>query len=982
MEGTGTDELVTLRAPGAPAPRGAEERRMPAVAARELEAALRAATGAEVRFDAGSRALYATDASNYRHVPIGVVVPRTVEDVVRAVSVCHDFGAPIVSRGGGTSLAGQACNVAVVIDFSKHLHRVLEIDPRTRRARVQPGAILDRLRDQAERHRLTFGPDPSTHDRCTLGGMIGNDSCGVHSILAGRTSENVHELEILTYDGIRMRVGATPPDELERLCREDGRRGVIYRGLRDLRDRYEKHIREGYPAIPRRVSGYGLDALLPDHGFHVARALVGTEGTCVTVLEAAVDLVHSPPERSLLVLGFEDVFRAGDAVPELLGFDPIGMEGMDERLVTLLRRKRMHGEGVSKLPPGGAWLLVEFGGETPEESSSKARRAERAFHGQATGAARIDDRREAKELWETRESGLAATARVAGRADAWPGWEDSAVHPERLGGYLRDLRALFDRFGYDAALYGHFGQGCVHCRIDFDLHSAEGIERMRRFLEEAADLVVSHGGSLSGEHGDGQARGELLGRMYGPELLQAFREFKAIWDPQGRMNPGRVVDARPITADLRLGTDYHPRQPPTRFRFVDDEGSLARAALRCVGVGACRREKGGTMCPSFQVTREEMHSTRGRAHLLHEMLAGDVIGDGWAEEHVKEALDLCLACKGCKTQCPMQVDMATYKAEFLMHYHRRRLRPAAAWAFGFVDVWARLASIAPGAVNAAARAPLLARTGKRALGIARHRKVPQFASRTFREWFRGTEHANRGAPPVILWADTFNEYFRPETLRAAKRVLEAAGRFVLVPGARLCCGRPLYDFGFLGIAASRLRRILDYLRPWIRQGVPVVGLEPSCVSVFRDELVQLFPNDEDARRLSGQTRTLAELLAESPGPWRPPARSGAVLVHGHCHDKTVLGFDSEVSLLETTGLSVDVPDTGCCGMAGAFGYERDKYDVSMACAERELLPSTRRAHASGARIVTDGFSCREQIEQATDIPTLHLAQLLDPARLE
>src|SRR5574338_183759 len=700
-----------------------------------LAAALRRELEGEVRFDAASRALYSTDASNYRQVPLGVVVPRTTQDVVAAVELCRAHGAPITSRGGGTSLAGQTCNLGVIFDFSKHLNRVLELDPAGRRARVQPGTNLDVLRDAAAAHGLTFGPDPATHDRNTLGGMIGNDSCGVHSVLAEfygpgpTTRESVESLEVLTYRGERLRVGATPDDERERILRAGGARAGLYRRLLALRERYGDEIRARTPRIPRCVSGYRLDSLLPEHGFHVARALVGSEGTCVTVLEATLTLIPGRPARALLVLGYPSIFEAADHIAQIREHAPVGLEAIDEQLIEYLRRKQQRSAELAELPPGRGWLLVEFGAERREDAVAAARGLVRALERekQPPSMKLLDDPQEEHRLWEVRESGLGATAHVPGIGESHPGWEDAAVPVEQLGAYLRSFRKLLQRYGYHASLYGHFGQGCVHCRIDFELRTREGVRRFRAFLDEASDLVVGLGGSLSGEHGDGQARAALLPKMYGETLVQAFREFKGLWDPDGRMNPGKVVDPRRPTDDLRQGPDYAPRPRETAFAFPDDGGSFVAAVERCVGVGVCRREGGGVMCPSYMVTREEMHSTRGRSRLLFEMLSGDFLQDGWRSEAVHEALDLCLACKGCRSECPLHVDMATYKAEFLHHYYARRLRPRAAYAMGGIYWWARAAARMPRLANFVAGTRPLAAAFKWVGGIAPERRVPRFA---------------------------------------------------------------------------------------------------------------------------------------------------------------------------------------------------------------------------------------------------------------
>jgi len=945
-----------------------------------LAAALRRHIRGEVRFDDGSRAMYATDGSNYRQVPIGVVLPRDVEDVLATVSLAREFAAPLLCRGGGTSLAGQCCNVAVVIDFSKYMAKILELDPERRIARVQPGVILDHLRNAAEKHRLTFGPDPATHDRCTLGGMIGNNSCGVHSVMAGKTDDNIEALDILTYDGLRMKVGATSSDELEKIVLEPGRRGEIYSRLVALAAAHGQQVRQRFPNIPRRVSGYNLNYLLPENGFHVARSLVGSEGTCVTVLEATCRLVDSPPARTLAVVAYPDIFTCGDKVPEIMSYGPIGLEGVDEFLVEFTRRKNLNPEGLSLLPQGKGWLFVEFGGATQKEADDRARKMVDALNkSPKPPAVRLyTDKYQAKKVWEVRESSLGAISHVPGEPLTWEGWEDSAVPPEKLGAYLRDLHKLMNAYTYSGVLYGHFGHACIHTRISFDLESEAGIRKFRSFMEEAADMVVSYGGSLSGEHGDGQSRAELLPKMFGPELMEAFRQFKAIWDPDWKMNPGKVIQPYRLDENLRLGADYHPWEPETHFHYPDDHGSLARATLRCVGVGKCRHYEGGVMCPSFRVTREEEHSTRGRAHLLWEMTKGEVITGGWQDENVKRSLDLCLACKGCKSDCPVGVDVATYKAEFLSHYYEGRPRPLSAYAFGNIDLWAGLASFAPGLANFTTQLPFLRDIAKMVAGVPLERRIPAFAPQPFRSWFRGHRTANKNGPPVILWADTFNNYFLPSTAIAAVDVLEAAGFEVMVPPGNLCCGRPLYDFGMLGRAKGLLLEALDTLAPYIAAGVPVVGLEPSCAAVFRDELKNLFPKDERARHLAQQTFLLSEFLEKCAPEFELPKLERKAIVHGHCHHKSIMKMTDEEAVLHKMGISFQTPAPGCCGMAGSFGFEQDKYAVSMAVGELELLPAVRRAPLDSL-IIANGFSCREQIAHGTARHAFHLAEVIQMA---
>ncbi len=947
---------------------------------RSLEHALRKTIEGEVRFSPGDRALYSATGANYRQLPIGVVIPRTVDDVIATVTACRDHGAPLLSRGGGTGLAGQTTNVAVVIDFSKYLNRVLEIDAERKLARVEPGLILDHLRHAAEQeHQLTFGPDPSTHEYCTLGGMIASNSCGVRSVMAQfygpgpRSSDNVHELDILLYDGRRLQVREGTSGDPE-----------IDRRLTELRDRYADRIRARYPDIPRRVSGYNLDDLLPEKGLNVARALAGTESTCVTILGATVHLLHSPPVRSLLVLGYGSAADAGDHVMDVLEHKPLGLEGVDETLITDMTMLGRHNEDLSLLPDGRGWLLVEFGGETKDEADEKARKlmAELKKKGRdaPSGMKLYDDPPSEQHVWQVRESGLGATAFIPGKPDTYEGWEDSAVPPERVGQYLRDLGKLAGKYGYESALYGHYGQGCIHARWNFDLKTAEGIRKYRSFVDEAADLVLSHGGSISGEHGDGQSRAELLPKMFGPELVEGFREFKSIWDPDWKMNPGKVVDPYGITENLRLGTDFAPARVKTHFSFSKDHGSFGHATTRCVGIGKCRRTEGGVMCPSYMVTREEKHTTRGRAHILWEMLNGEEL-ELWRDKEVFEALDLCLSCKGCTHDCPVNVDLPTLKAEFLSHYYERRLRPRTAYAFGLIDQAARLASKVPALVNFVTQTRPFDAVAKAAMGVSQKRHIPPFASPTLTDWFaRRPQRDGAGGRRVILWADTFTNYFHAKIGAAAVEALEDAGYYVVIPqcAGHLCCGRPLYDYGMLDLAHRYAEKVIDHLRDDIRAGTPVVGIEPSCVAVFKDEFPKLLTLDEDAERLAKQAFHLSEFLAQEG--YEPPPLPGKALLHGHCHHKATGGISPEKKLLEQMGLEVEELDSGCCGMAGGWGYEPDHYEVSMACGERVLLPKVREASPE-TLVVADGFSCRSQIEQGgTGRGAMHLAEVIKLAR--
>jgi Fe-S oxidoreductase/FAD/FMN-containing dehydrogenase len=857
--------------------------------------------------------------------------------------------------------------------------------------------------------------------------MIGNNSCGVHGLLGGKVVDNVESLDIVLYDGTRMTVGRMAPDELEAAIRGGGRTGQIYAGLASLRDRYADQVRAKFPRIPRRVSGYNLDELLPENGFHVARALVGTEGTCATIVSATLNLTASPPFRVLTALAFADAFVAADAVPRILEYAPIGLEGFDGLLLNFMRRKHLAEEDVALLPPGGGFLLVEMGAWNAEEAQGKAEELVRVAQTWPTRPTpRIYSATEAARVWSVRESSLGATVFVPGEPEGWEGWEDAGVPPAQLGAYLRKIAALMAEYGYRSPMYGHYGQGCVHMRINFDFASKQGLHDFREFIERAADLVLSFGGSLSGEHGDGQARAALLPKMFGPELMQAFREFKALWDPDNRMNPGKVVDAFRVYDPIE-NLRHHLRSGPsplagprgnegaedaglapvdsetmghdarsdaeTFFAFAKDQGSLERAAERCVGVGACRKQDGGVMCPSYRATGDEQHSTRGRARLLWEMMAGDLRHEGFASETVHDALNLCLSCKACKTECPVQVDMAAYKAEFLARHYKGRLHPMSHYVFGFADKLARWGSLAPALTNAVLTGPLTSPLIKRVAGVAKERSLPCLASQSY---LKGRNHpapldeaqrseavvsgraASLAAPQaLVLWPDTWNNYYHPQTLVAAETVLTKAGFRVLTPQGHICCGRPLYDFGHLGAARAYLADVLQRMEPHIAAGLPFIFLEPSCASVFKDELPELFPGDPRAQRMREQVWLFADWLAANAPDFVTGRLAGAqILIHGHCHHKAVFGGPGhEIALLRQAGATVETIQAGCCGMAGPFGFEAGKFEISKTIAGQGLLPAVASAGPMTI-VVADGFSCREQIAQLGHRKAVHFAEVL------
>ncbi|WP_432092834.1 FAD-binding and (Fe-S)-binding domain-containing protein [Streptomyces sp. bgisy100] len=939
--------------------------------------ALALADCGEVAADAGRRAQYSADASNYRQVPLAVVFPRSREQVINAVAVCRRLGVPVTSRGAGTSTSGQAVGPGVVLDLSRHYHRVLGVDPAARTATVQPGVVLDDLQAAVAGHGLLFGPDPSTHSRCTLGGMIGNNACGSHSVAWGRTVDNVVELEVLTYRGTVLTVGEMTRARIDAAVAADDERGRLIGALDRLAQGNLEVLRTGLGRFPRQVSGYGLEHLLPERRFNLARALVGSEGTCAVILSATVRLVTPPPARALVVLGFADSCAAADAVPDLLGHPLLALEGLDHALTDIVTRPATR-QAIDTLPEARAWLFAELGGDAgdlPAAADALTRTAEKADG--FTGAETVTDPARARQLWRIREDGAGLATRLPDGSEAWPGWEDAAVPPERLGSYLRGFTGLLDRHGLQGAVYGHFGEGCLHVRIDFDFTTEQGTAVFRAFLTEAAELVAEHGGSLSGEHGDGQARSELLPLMYPPAVMALFRQFKDAWDPDNGLNPGMIVRPLPLDGNLRVDPHRTPLPLATVFPFHGDGGDFAKATRRCVGVGRCRttEQRGDVMCPSYRVTRDEKDSTRGRARLLYEMTQGEVITDGWRSTEVRDALDLCLSCKGCSSDCPVGVDVATYKSEFLHHHYRRRLRPASHYSMGWLPLLSRAAARAPRLVNAVTGsrlAPLLKRLG----GIAAERDVPRFADETFLAWFRRrTPEGSGERGPVVLWTDSFNNHFSPEVLRAGVRVLEHAGYRVQVPDGTQCCGLTWITTGQLGVARRIGRRTIRALGPAVEAGAPVVGLEPSCTAALRTDLPELLDDDPTARAVAGATVTLAELLTQDAPDWQPPQVAARSISQTHCHQHATAGFDADGALLHRMGVDNTVLPSGCCGLAGNFGFERGHYEVSVAAGEQVLLPAVRSAPA-GTVVLADGFSCRTQIGQRSDRTGTHLAELI------
>lgn len=910
-----------------------------------------------------TRALYSTDASLYRVVPQVVVRPRSVDEVLATIAACRLTGTPLTSRGAGTSIAGNAVGTGVVMDLTRHLNRVHGIDVEARTARVDPGTVHAVLQKAATPLGLRFGPDPSTHTRCTVGGMIGNNACGSRALAYGRTADNVVGLDLVTMAGEQLTVGAgTSPTS------------PTLDGLRDLVGANLATIRTEFGRFGRQVSGYSLEHLLPENGFDVATFMAGTEGTLATMTSATVRLVEDPPVRQVLVLGYASMAEAADDVPALLPFGPTACEGLDSRIVDVYRE---HRGSVPVLPRGMGWLFVEISGDLPLEVADRVRAASRAAS--AVDHRVVTDGGEQAVLWRIREEGAGlATRTLPGKALS--GWEDAAVPPERLGTYLRELDALLRQYGLDGVPYGHFGDGCVHIRIDFPLDDEGGHQVFRRFLVDAATQVAALGGSLSGEHGDGRARSELLPLMYSAEAISLFEQVKAVLDPDDLLNPGVLVRPAAVDADLRGPESIRSpgREQLSRrlgLRLLHDDGDLGKAVHRCTGVGKCIADNSGSngvMCPSFQATRDEKDSTRGRARVLQEMIDGRLVTGGFRAPEVHEALDLCLSCKGCLSDCPTGIDMASYKSEVLHQTYRGRLRPRSHYVLGRLPFWARVTSPIARLANLGLRTPGVRSVARWIAGVDQRRSLPMFATRRFSRLARPVLAPGRSK--VVVWADSFTEFFSTAGGEAALRVLDAAGYDVEVLARPQCCGLTWITTGQLDTARDMIARAVEQLHPYVADGVPIVGLEPSCLSVLRSDAVELV-DDPRVVDVAAGVFTLAELLQRTEG-WTPPDLTGTTLVvQPHCHQASVLGFEADMAIMTATGATIDRV-SGCCGLAGNFGVENGHYEVSVAVAEQQLLPAVRRAPAD-ALVVADGFSCRTQLDDLVDVSALHLAQVLD-----
>lgn len=930
------------------------------------------------RDDLTTRVAYVSDASIYRRLPAAVFEPQSVEAIREALSIAKARGWSITCRGAGTSVAGNAIGEGLVIDTSRYLDQILAIDPEARTARVRPGVVYDSLREAAGEFGLTYGPDPSTHSRCTIGGMVANNACGPHSVAWGTAADNVVSLKLMLADGREIEIASDycsdPEIEAQLKHLTEGNLGVL---------------RTELGRFARQVSGYGLHHLLPENGFNVARAMAGTEGTCGIITELTVKLVEPPRATALAVLGFADIFQAAAAAPLLLRPGVYTVEGMGSDLLAALRTRPGQENAGTELPNGGGWLYVEVGGETQDEASDAARMLveEMVLGGRIVDSVVVTEIAQMRALWRIREAGAGIVTRLPDGGEAWAGWEDSAVPPEHLADYLRDLYAVLETHGLRGIPFGHFGEGCVHIRIDFALGSEDGVRGYRAFIEAAAELVARYGGSVSGEHGDGRARSALLPVMYSTEALEAFAQFKSIFDVENFFNPGVLVNPEPIDRGIRPGPGGRTFDLPPVHAFSHDGGSFAGAINRCVGVGSCRSDV-GSMCPSYQVTRDEVHSTRGRARALAEMLRGESVTDGWRSKAILKALDLCLSCKACASECPVNVDMATYKAEFLHHHYKGRLRPMAHYAMGWLPLSSRVLEAVPGSARFANRVlgyRPIEELVKRLAGIEPRRRMIHFAPQTLRKWFtrRGTAMTAPGAqaetsverPTVMLWPDTFNNFYSPWVGQAAVEVLEAMGYRVVLPDGQVCCGLTWHSTGQLPQAKRVVSRSLDALGSALDASMPVIVLEPSCAVMLADEITELLPGDPRAAKLARQVVTLADVVAAYKGPWPFGELNTKAISQVHCHQEAAGSYDPDEAVLQKLGVETDVIGSGCCGLAGNFGFEPGHWDVSQALGERELFPKVRTKE-DGTLVLADGFSCRTQLIQGTGVNGMHLAEVL------
>ncbi|MGP9616712.1 FAD-binding and (Fe-S)-binding domain-containing protein [Arthrobacter sp. AOP36-A1-22] len=978
---------------------------------------------AGIEVDTSPRRLseYSYDASNYRVEPIGVVFPHDADQVAAIVQACHGTGTPLTGRGGGTSMAGNAVGPGLVLDTTPYFNDLLAIDEENLWVDVEPGMVLATLSTRIEAHtsgRLTFAPDPSSKNRATVGGAIGNDACGNHSVRYGRTSDHVVEIDLVTVEGIRLTatatgIRATNADDVAAVRRAAG----MTEALEGLAQENLAGFRTDLGRIQRQVSGYHLEHLLPEKGFNIARAFVGSEGTCALVVRARMALVPKPASALLLCVGYPDVVEAARDIETILEFSPAAVEGIDDAIVATMKSRRGE-DSVTGLPEGKAWLYIDLDGTDPASVQAQADELLERLRGigRMVDGRVVPDTTERASLWRVREDGAGLSARLSTGGESWPGWEDSAVAPERLADYLSDFRDLLAEHGLQGVMYGHFGAGCMHVRITYDLRSDAGRKVFREFTAAAAALVVSHGGSLSGEHGDGRARSEFLPLMYSPAMLTAFEDFRAIWDPTGLLNPGVMTSPDAFDENLLLA-GVPARQWRTSFDLTPASGAtgdgldpFVHAVQGCIGIGRCRSATGGVMCPSYRATGDEKDSTRGRSRVLQDMVRGaKTVEEGWKSKEVREVLDLCLSCKACSTDCPTGVDMATYKSEFFSHYYAGRMRPLSHFSLGWLPRWLKITGRVAPLVNAVMGSPL-GKLVSAAGGLTTKRALPRFASGA--AWRREVDAAlaagprRRIGPPrtlsgsgspgsrvaagndagagqgtagAVLFVDTFSRGFRPEVAGAAARVMVGTGEPVTC-SAEACCGLTYISTGQLGTA----RRLLSKAARVLDDGTerPIVVIEPSCAAALSKDLPELV-HTEAARRVAARIRSFAgHVAALAADGWTPePAAPvpASVVLQTHCHEYSVFGAAVQRRALAALGVAEVTDATGCCGVAGNFGFEADHYEVSMKVADLALAPAMADSTAE-VPVLADGFSCTMQVAQLdAGRRGLHLAELLDPA---
>ena len=934
----------------------------------------------DVLVDRPSRLLYATDASLYEMEPVAVVFPRTPSDAAAAVDVARSHGVPVLPRGGGTSLAGQGVNHAVVLDFTRHMNAVLELDADRRLARVQPGLVLSELNKAARRFGLHYPIDPSTANRATIGGGIGNNSCGTHSGLYGKTVDVVESMDVILSDGEHLRFDQVDERRLRALIDSGGREGRLYRDLRELAERERGEIARHFPEIPRRVSGYNLETLLDPEGVNLSQLVVGSEGTLAVVTEATVQLAPLPARRGILAAHFHTLIEAAEATLTANSYSPAAIELVDDIIIERCRSSVGYAplaEFVVGSP--GAILLIECFADTDAQLSEQLRAIRSDLESQGMGYAFVTETDPGAQarMWQMRQAGLGLLMSMQGDPKPAAFVEDTAVPPERLPEFVARFDAAVRARGLRAGYYGHAAAGCLHIRPVVNVKDPVGLDQTEALASEIADLVVEFGGSLSGEHGDGIVRGAFMEKMYGARLVDAFREAKQIFDPDGMLNPGKIIDTPPFRDNLRLSPETINHEPPGWLDF-SSEGGLARAVEMCNGQGACRKFD-GAMCPSFMVTQDEEHSTRGRANLLRQVLNGAMPLEELSGDRLHDALDLCVECKACKAECPSGVDLAKIKYEVLAHRHREHGASLRDRAFANIATLLRLGSSAPKLANLIASTPP-AKMALQWLGVDRRRPVPKLAGQTFDRWFRRRQSAVQTRGDVVLFDDTFTNFVHPEVGIAATRIIEALGYRVIRVENRACCGRPSISKGLLDDARDLASRNVSALLEYAGSGIPIVGTEPSCLLTLRDEYPLLL-RTEAAATVASQALLLDEWLAaelqreDAPGAFT--GRHGELVLHPHCHQKALSGFDQTLDVLRRAGYEPAAIDSGCCGMAGSFGFEAEHYEISSKMGELRLFPALR--DAAGTPVAITGVSCRQQIGHFTDREPRHVVEYLADA---